>query len=161
MRTIELRPYWNRGLGWWDGRSAREQLMLGALAAVALLALLLVLVAKPLASERAKAVADIRSYDMVALRLRAAGPSIGGGVRRGPPASLVSQSAAAAGLTVQRIGPEGARLSVVFGDSAFENILRFVSDLETNTGLRISEARIERSSNGGGLVSAQFLLAGG
>ena len=166
MRLDQLRPYWERSAdrwaSFWEARSAREQLLLGTLAAIGLVALLLVAVVKPLESSRARAAADIRTYDMLAVRLKAAGPVTGGAVRRGPPSELVSQAAAAAGLAVQRIEPEGGRTNVVLADAPFDAVVRFVAEIEKTSALRVSEARIERSATGGaGLVSASLLLAGG
>lgn len=166
MRLAELRPAWERAgdrwAGFWDARSAREQVLLGALAAAGLLALLLVAVVRPLESARARAAADIRTYDMLAMRLRSAGPDIGM-AQKGPPAALVSQAAATAGLAVQRIEPEGGRLNVVLADAPFDAVVRFTAEIERTSGLRVSEARIDRSPTaiGSGLVSASLLLAGG
>jgi general secretion pathway protein M len=145
---------------WWQARSSREQMLLGALALLALAALLLIAVVRPLEAARARAAGDIRTYDMLAMRLRAAGPGLTAGVHRGPPAQIVSQTAAANGLTVQRVEPENGKLRVVFADAPFEAVLRWVAEIERTSALRISEVQIERSAQGNG-VSAQFLLAGG
>lgn len=144
----------------WQARSSREQILLAVLAMLALAALLLVAVVRPLETARARAAADIRTYDMLAMRLRAARPGLAADMRRGPPAQIVSQTAAASGLTVQRVEPENGKLRVVFADAPFEAVLRWVSEIERTSALRIGEAQIERSAQGNG-VSAQFLLAGG
>ena len=158
MKLATLNPWWERGSGWWRDRSGREQLLLGVLAALAVTAVLLIAVIRPLEAARARAAADIRTYDMLATRLRAPGLAIA--THKGPPSQIVSQTAAANGLTVQRVEPENGRLRVVFADAPFEAVLRWVSEVERTSPLRISEAQIERSSQGNG-VSAQFLLAGG
>lgn len=163
MRLAQLSPFWDRGadraLGFWDARSAREQILLGALVAVGLVALLLVAVVKPLESARARAAADIRTYDMLTMRLKTAGP-VTGTVQAGPPAAKVSQAAAAAGLAVQRIEPSGGRLNVVLADAPFDAVARFVAEIERTSSLRVSEARIDRSPTaiGSGLVSASLIL---
>ena len=154
-----LTPWWDRGTLWWGDRSRREQALLAALAAIALTVLLLVAVVRPLQAAHARAAADIRTYDMLAMRLRAAGPGLASAPRHGPPAQIIAQTAAISGLTVQRVEPEGARLRVVFGDAPFDAVLRWVAELERSSALRISEAQIERSSLGTG-VSAQFLVTG-
>jgi general secretion pathway protein M len=161
MKGGRLTPWWDRGTIWWSGRSRREQVLLGVLAAFATLALLLIAVVRPLEAARARATADIRTYDMLAMRLRAAGPGLGAAARRGPPASIVAASAGAAGVNVQRVEPEGGRLTVVLADAPFDAVLRFVADLEWTSALRVSEARIEASASGPGLVTARFVLAGG
>lgn len=158
MKLASLGPWWDRGTGWWSERSLREQALLGTLAALAMAAILLLAVVRPLEAARARAAGDIRTYDMLAMRLKAAGPAIGGATRKGPPAGIVAETAAASGLTVQRVEPEGGRLRVVFADASFDAVLRWVTELEQTSALRISEAQIERASAGTG-VSAQFLVA--
>jgi general secretion pathway protein M len=161
MKLGALDPWWDRGTLWWSDRSQREQRLLGALAVIGLVALLLVAVVKPLEAARATATAEIRTYDMLAMRLRAAGPGLGAAVRRGPPATVVAASAGATGVNVQRVEPEGGRLTVVLADAPFDAVLRFVADLERTSALRVAEARIEQSNSGPGLVTARFVMAGG
>lgn len=161
MKLGSLAPWWDRGTAWWSDRSQREQRLLSVLAIIGTVALLLVAVVRPLETARARATADIRTYDMLALRLRAAGPGLGAAARRGPPASVVAASAGATGVVVQRVEPEGGRLTVVLADAPFDAVLRFVADLERTSALRISEARLDASAGGPGLVSARFVLAGG
>jgi general secretion pathway protein M len=160
MMIARLEPYWARGAGWWNERSQREQILLGALAALVMAALLLVLVIRPLEAARTRAAANIRTYEMLATRLRAGGPGPVTATRKGTPSQIISDIATAGGLNVQRIEPEGGRLRVVFADASFEAVLHWVSDVERTSPLRISEAQIERSASGSG-VAAQFLLAGG
>jgi general secretion pathway protein M len=143
---------------WWRGRSPREQILLGILTMLAAAALTLVLVVRPLATIRARAAADIRTYDMLAARLRAG--RLVHATRPGPPAQIISQIATANGLSVQRVEPEGARLRVVFADASFDAVVRWVAELERTSALRVSEAQIERAGSGSG-VAAQFLVTGG
>jgi general secretion pathway protein M len=160
MKLAALGPWWERGTRWWDERSLREQILVGTLAALAMLALLLVGVVRPLEATRARASADIRTYDMLAMRLRTAGPGLGNAQARGAPVDIIAQSAGVAGLSVQQIAPENGRTRVVFGDAPFETIVRWVAALERSSRLRVSEARIARTTNGTGGVSASFLIAG-
>jgi general secretion pathway protein M len=162
MRLAALEPWWDRGRIWWSGRSVREQILLGVLAVLGILALLMVLVVRPLEAARAQAAADIRTYEMLAMRVRAAGPALGmTAARRGPPSAVVAASAAAASVNVERVEPEGGRLTVVLGNAPFDNVLRFVADLEQTSALRIGEAHIEAGPNNDGTVNAQFVLTGG
>jgi general secretion pathway protein M len=160
VKVPALTLWRERASDWWADRSSREQMLLGVLAALAMTALLLIAVVRPLEATRARAAADIRTYDMLAMRLRAAGPGLAIATHKGSPSQIVSQIAATSGLTVQRVEPENGKLRVVFADAPFEAVLRWVSEVERTSALRISEAQIERSSQGNG-VSAQFLLAGG
>jgi general secretion pathway protein M len=157
MRLASLGPWWGRGTRWWDERSLREQVLIGTFAALAMLALLLVCVIRPLEAKRAHAAADIRTYDMLATRLRAAGPGLGNAQAQGASLDIITQSAAVAGLSVQQIAPEDGRTRIVFADAPFETIVRWVAALERSSRLRVGEARITRSASG---VSASFLIAG-
>lgn len=159
MRLTALAPWLERGHTWWSDRSARERMLLGILAISGTAALLLIAVLRPLQSARTQAAADIRTYDGLAARLRQAGPNLAAGHSQGPPATIVSQTAAAVGLTVSRIEPEGNKLRVAFADASFEAVLRWVAAIERTSGLRVSEARIDRGSAGAGGVTSSFLLA--
>lgn len=161
MRLAALEPWWHRGTTWWSERNAREQVLIGGLGAVLILAALLTLVIRPLQDSRAAALADIRAADLLAARARVAGATLTSGarMRHGAPSAIVTQSAVASGLSVQRIEPEGTRLRVVLADAPFDVVVRWVADLEATSTLRVAEARIERNATPG-LVSAQFLLDG-
>ena len=162
MRLASLEPWWDRGAIWWSGRSAREQVLLGTLAGLAILALLLIAIVRPLEAARARAAADIRTYETLALRVRAAGPGIASAaVRKGPPSAIVAASAASAGVNVERVEPEGGRLTVALSPAPFNTVLRFVADLEQTSALRVGEARIEAGPNTDGTVTAQFVFTGG
>lgn len=162
MRLASLEPWWDRGTAWWSGRSQREQVLLGALAGLGILALLLIAVVRPLETARAQAAADIRTYEMLALRVRAAGPGLGvASARKGAPSAVVAASAATASVNVERVEPEGGRLTVVLAPAPFDNVLRFVADLEQTSALRIGEAKIEAGPNADGTVNAQFVVIGG
>ena len=156
-----LEPWWRRGRGWWSERSLREQVLVGTFAALAIFALLIVAIIRPLQSARADALADIRSADLLAARVSAAGPALAlqTRMRSGTASSIVTESVAAAGLSVQRIEPESGQLRVVLGDASFDAVLRWIADVEGSSNLRVGEARIERRPTAG-MVSAQFLIVG-
>jgi len=73
---------------WWQGRSSREQLLLGVLAALAISWALIVLVIQPIWTLRREAIVNLQTYEALNARLRA-GATIGGGVaqRQGSPAA--------------------------------------------------------------------------
>lgn len=161
MKLAALAPWWDQGTRWWADRSARERALLAALGGMALAALLIVAVVRPIQAERARAAADIRTADMLALRLRGAGPGRGAALRgRGSPAAIVSQSAAAAGLTIARIEPEGGRLRVAFADAPFDAVLRWIATIEQTGAVRVGEARIDRGLSVPGSVASSFLISG-
>jgi len=159
MRLSAIGPWWDQGTRWWDDRSLREQILLGVLFTLAMLALLLFAVVRPLETTRARAAADIRTYEMLDQRLRAASRDPITAQARGAPTEIIAQSAGIAGLTIQQIAPENSRTRVVFADTSFENVLRWVAALEQSSRLRVTDAKIARSTTGAG-VSASFLITG-
>ena len=154
-----VEPYWVRGRGWWLERSERERMLLGGLAAVALVALILTLIVNPLQTARAKALADIRTYETLSASLRAAGPNLAQpGVRRtGSASEIVTTSAASFGLTIQRIEPEEGRTRVVMEQVPYDNVVGWLADLERTSDLTIVEVRLDRGTIGG-RVSAQVVV---
>lgn len=144
---------------WWNGRSERERLMLGALLATALVALLLVAVIAPLRAIRADALANIHNASLLEARFRAGMPGSASKVRRGSAQAIVTESAAAAEIPVQSVTPEGGDTRVVLGDAPFEQVLRWIADIEQTSRLRVIEANIERKG-APGVVGASVLLTG-
>ncbi|MEO6092047.1 MAG: type II secretion system protein GspM [Novosphingobium sp.] len=153
-------PYWQQTRGWWIERSVREQLLLGLLSAAAILAALLLLVITPLRAERAEAMSRIRSAALIEARLRAGGAdrALTGKVRRGSASAILTDSAAAARLTIERIEPEGGNTRVVISPAPFEQVLRWIADLEATSRLRVTEANFERKAPG--IVAATLVLVG-
>lgn len=155
-----LEPYWHRARLWWSERSLREQVLLGSLAAIAAFALLLVGIIIPLSEARADARAQIRNAALLEARLRAGGGLANTGrVRRGTASAIITDSAAAAQLTIQRIEPEGGFTRVVFTDTSFDLVLTWIADVEQTSRLRIRDADIERKP-APGMVSASLLVEG-
>ncbi len=154
-----LEPYWQRSRQWWSQLSLREQILLGTLASVAAFAILLIGVIVPLRDVRAEARADIRNAELLEARLRAGG-DLGklGRVRRGTASAIVTDSAAAANLTIQRIEPEAGNTRVVLADASFEQVMTWIAELEQTSRLRVVEADIERKPSPG-VVSASVMLA--
>ena len=156
-----LQGWWWRSRNLWIERSLREQVLLGALAATAIVALLLMAVIAPLRAVRADALADIRNADLLEARIRGGGPDLaqGGKFRRGTASAIVTDSVSAARLTVQRIEPEGGNLRVVLSDAPFEQVLQWIAALEQNSRLRVINAGIERKG-APGVVSTSLVVAG-
>ncbi len=159
MTLIVVRRWRTDALGWWRGRSPREQALLAALAAVSLLALYLVGVYAPLQGVRRQAVRDIGAYQALNAQLRVAGPTLAGraGVARGASATVITGSAAELGLNIRRLDPEGQRIRVVLEDVPFETLMRWLDRLERDRGLRLATLRVERRPTPG-LVNAQIVL---
>ena len=160
MKGFPIEPYAARGRSWWDARPEREQRLLAILGAIAAIALLIVLVVRPLQAARARALADIRTYETLSAGLRAAGPDIGrrAALGRGSLSTAVTGSAATAGLTIQRLEPEGGRTRVVIENASYDSIVAWLSELERSGGVRIAEVKLDRRPTAG-MVGAQLLLA--
>jgi general secretion pathway protein M len=148
--------------GWWAGRSLRERRLLAVLGALVALAAIAKLAVEPLQSARATALADIRTYETLTARLRAAGPALGqqpAVVRRsGDPATIINASAAEFGVTVLRQEATDGAIRLTLSDVPFDAIVRWLADLERSSDLRLVDIRMERRPSPG-LVAAELSLS--
>lgn len=153
-----IEPYWQRARVWWSGRSIREQILLGALAALGIFGLLLVIVA-PLRQDRLDALADIRAAGLLEARLRAGGSGATtlGRFRRGTASAIITDSAAAASIAVQQVEPQGSDLRVVLADAPFDAVVSWIAEIEGTSNLRLRSAAIERQG-AAGYVSATLVV---
>ena len=154
-----LEPYWQRGRVWWSARSPREQVLLGVLSAFAVIALLLILVVNPLRDARGEALARIRSANLLEARLRSDGEALAGGsaFQAGSASAIVTNSTNAAGLKVQSIETQGEDTRVVLEDAPFDAVLKWISDIERNSDLRVRDVSIA-SKGAPGYVSATVVI---
>lgn len=133
--------------GWWSGRSRREQMMLGVLAALLAGVVLVYGVVKPLQAARASALQDIRTYETLTARIRAAGTLSAGQPQRrqGSPNDVILASAPGFGLnpTVAPL-PGGARATIA--DGSYDSLLAWLADLSATSGLRIKRVDIQRTA---------------
>lgn len=151
MRRIEA--YWNK-------REPRERMLIAICLVLAAAVALSNLVVRPLLAVRAEARADIRTYEGLNARLRAAGPALGGqGNRRGGDAmAMLTGSASEYGIALQGSEPEGEAIRVGIAEVPFDALVRWIADIEGSSDLRVIEARLERGP-ATGLVSARLLVA--
>ncbi len=160
-----LQPWWQRSRGWWSQRSLREQVLIGGLAAVAIFALLLVGVIVPLRSVRASAYDNLHDAALLDAQLRQGGAGQNGGfgqhaaIRHGTPSAILTDSAAAARLSIQRMEPDGGNTRVELGDAPFNQVVTWLADVERNSRLRVQQAQIDRKG-APGTVSASFVFSG-
>lgn len=144
---------------WWSGLSPRERVLLGVLGGLLALALLVYGVVKPLQAARAEAIADIRTYETLSARVRAAGTLVTTPVarRQGAPADVAIASAAAVGLTVTpQATPEGVRVTLT--DVAYDTLLAWIADLSATSDLRVRHLSVRRGP-AAGRVAATVDLA--
>lgn len=150
-------PRWQ---AWWQGLSARERILIGALGAVLATAILVSFVVKPLIAARALAVSDIRTYSALNVRLRAAGtgPVVNGPAQlSGPPATIVQSAAGQAGVAVARSEPDGARTRAIVEKAPFPAVMQWLSILDAQSGVKIVETRIEKT-DAPGMVSVALVF---
>jgi general secretion pathway protein M len=159
LSSPTLDAFRTAALDWWSSRAPRERVLLAVLAAVATVYALVFLIWRPLAEARADARADIRAYEAVVAQARAAGPTLVRSAAAAPPAAAIGASAAAAGLTVRRLDPDGAGARVSLEDAPYDATVRWMETLEREHGLTVREARLERRP-APGVVNAQIRVGG-
>jgi general secretion pathway protein M len=145
---------------WWIGLSSRERWLVGTMATLLVLVVLVYGVVKPLQAARADALADIRTYETLTARIRAAGTLTANRAprREGPAASVVSGSAGTFGLVVSPTAiPGGVRVAVA--DASYDSLLAWLSDLSATSNLRVRRVSIQRRP-APGRVTATLDFAG-
>lgn len=159
-RLAALELWSARAMTLWSERPPRERLLLTILGIVAMLALLATLVVRPLLAARAEALADIRTYETLNARLRAAGPALAAQKprRTGDPATIISGSASEYGVAIQGSEPEGDAIRVVIAEAPFDAVMRWLAEVEGSSDLRVIEAQFDRRP-ATGFVGARLLVA--
>jgi general secretion pathway protein M len=135
---------------WWSGLTRREQMLVSVLGTLLALTVLVYGVVKPLQAARAQALADIRTYETLDARIRAAGAlaPVRTPRRQGPPAQVIAGSAATFGLVVApEATPAGARVSI--DDASYETLMAWLADLSASSDLRVRRLSIERRAAAG------------
>jgi len=149
------------GRTWWEARAPREQALLLCLATVLILAAVIGGFVKPLQAVRAEARADIRLYDSLAVRLRAAGSDLNAqatrAARTGSVQAIASTTAGELALQIRQIEQQGAVTNVVFSDVDFTRLMRWLDRLDQEAGITVTSARIERQPLPG-VVNARLSL---
>ncbi|KAF0675835.1 type II secretion system protein GspM [Profundibacterium mesophilum] len=142
--------------------TARERLLLAAGAAALALFAAVQMVWLPLQERAAVHRGEIAAYLELtaAARDAAARPA-----RPAPPpplepaASRVTRSAEAAGLTLTRLEPQAAGVTVLLAEARFAPLVDWLAALEAEDGLKVTAAEIDRRLEPGS-VSARITLEG-
>lgn len=154
-----LRAAAPRITGWWQARSQRERLLLGALAATAGVWLAVTAVVQPLLGAHAAAEASITRADAALARL-AALPAADAAATTGdaqPATAVITATAPDYGMTIRRLEPDGDGARVTLADAGYPEILRWVQALESQHDLHVASIQIDRRPDPG-LVSATMTL---
>lgn len=156
----------DNGMAWLRSLAPRERVMVLLCGAVVLLTLLYVAGWKPLvdahvrredALERARGIAT--RIEQAAVEVRAAGParSVDSSTSLVAAVDQTSRSAVL-GKAPSRVQPEGEKeVKVWIDDVPFDNLLRWLQELETKFGIGTSSAEIERSA-APGMVNVRVTL---
>jgi general secretion pathway protein M len=136
--------------GWWMARSSRERWMLGGLAAFLAVLVLVFGVIKPLQAARAAALQDIRTYETLTARIRAAGTLSPSQPQRrqGSPNDVIVGSAPAFGFTPV-VTPTSGGARAVIADASYDSVMAWLADLSVTSSLRIQRVEILRRAEPG------------
>ena len=144
---------------WWGARTPRERRLLIALAGTAAILLIIVGIYQPLRDVRARAVADIHTYEVLTAQLRIAGPELARlrAIDRSASPAIISSSASSFGLALARIEPREGLVRVTLEDADFTKIIQWLVQLESTSSWRVSSIRADRQAIPG-IVDAQIAL---
>ncbi|MDF7777721.1 type II secretion system protein M [Sphingomonas sp. AOB5] len=137
---------------WWSGRSPRERILLAAMGTLIGAVVLLYGVLMPIQNARAKSYADIRTYETLNARIRAAGGLQPQGARPQPRSGtpeVVLQSSAAqfsVPVTVATV-PEGLRATVA--DAPYDAVMSWIADLGATSRLKVRRVTMKRLPTAG------------
>ncbi|MDK2768969.1 type II secretion system protein GspM [Sphingomonas sp.] len=134
---------------WWSGLSPRERVLVGALGVILGGLVLVFGIVKPLQGARADAIADIRSHETLAARVRAAGTLVAPGTQPklsdGPPVEAAQAAASAAGLSVT-LAPGGAGATGQVAEASYEAVIGWIAAVERTTVLRARRVELIKGS---------------
>lgn len=141
-----------RTASWWQGLTTRERWLVGVLGALLGGAIVILGIIQPLQAARAGAIADIRTYETLAARVRAAGTLTPGTpkaqLREGTPAEAATAAARDAGITAN-IAPGGAGLAAQIADAPYEGVIGWIGDIERTTTLRVQRVELRKGATAG------------
>lgn len=145
--------------GRFEAMAPREQGLIAIASCLALAVVFSTLIWRPLAAWRQASLDELRRADLVLTRVAPlAGQRLL--VRTSPSSDgdLAGQ-AAAAGLQIQSLEPEGANVRVRLENAPFARLIPWIDGLDQQGAGSVITARLERGS-APGLVDADLLIAG-
>lgn len=139
--------------------TTREKVMILTVLPLALLVALWYFAWKPLSATRIELMNDIATYQLVAdtAALSDVAQARPRPVNTTPIATRITDAAAAAGLPLRRIEPEGTGMRISVDDVPFATVVLWLADLEAAHGVTVIAAEINRRPEPG-IVSARLLL---
>ncbi len=148
-RSVRLEAALLRFDAWWSARSRRERVLLGILAALAGLFVAVQLVARPILAARADAFADIRQFETLNARIRAAGRLSATTVTAplAPDAAVTGAAQRASIVATTQATPGGVRATVA--DAPYDAVIAWIADATRSGALGIRSASITRRQTPG------------
>ncbi len=155
---------------WWTGLQPRERSILLAGAVVLACLVLWMAIWEPIANERARLRAEVTALatdlawmeqvsDQVRRRAAAQRDVPGATPAGGSVLTLVEVSATAAGIRqqIERVQPEGQGARLWFDQVGFDQLIRWLGELESRHGLQVTQLAVDVAADGG-MVSARLLV---
>jgi general secretion pathway protein M len=148
IRIIRLYPLEStiaRFDAWWDARAPRERTMLTVLGVLIGGIVLVYGVIFPLQNARAKAFADIRTYETINARIRAAGTLSPQRTapRTGDALSIVNTSGASFGIVAQ-VTPIPGGVRATIADASYDGLVGWLADLGATSKLTVRRVQLTR-----------------
>ncbi|UZK70509.1 type II secretion system protein M [Sphingomonas sp. S1-29] len=129
---------------WWSGLTQRERLLVSILGTLLAAVVLVYGVIKPIQDARAEAQADIRTYETLNARIRAAGTLTPNATRReGPPEAIVTGAAQGFGLAPTVTPIEGGVRAAVT-DASYDNVVGWIAEVSRSSALGVVRTDIVR-----------------
>jgi len=153
----------------WDALNQRERLVVSLLAAVVVFALIMLVIYLPLVKKRDEAQLRYESNVELLTWMSSVAPQIKQQASSGSASAqsaqaimnTVNQTAQANQLKLDRIQPEGKNnLRVWIQDASFDAMMRWLVDLQNNSGIVVNNINID-SGKSSGTISARVVLSGG
>lgn len=130
--------------GWWQTLSQRERMLMTVLALLLAGAALVFGVVRPIQAARAEARADIRTYETLSARIRAAGTlQPRAALRTGSPVEIVQASAQAQALAVS-VEAAGGGVRATVSEGRYDSVVNWIADVARTSSLGVTDARIVR-----------------
>jgi general secretion pathway protein M len=132
---------------WWSTLSQRERKLVGSLAALLVLLVAVYGVVKPIQAARADARADIRQYETLNARIRAAGTlPPAQPLAAGPPDTVIAAAAARAGIAVQTVPLVAGGFRGTVADGTYDGVIRWIDEVARTTTLGVRQVSIVRGT---------------
>ena len=149
-RNARIEAALGRFDSWWQGLSTRERVLVGTLATLLAGVVLVYGVVKPVQAARAQARADIRQAETLMARVRAAGrlESAPQTIAAGPPQSVISSTAATAGLQPTVAEANGA-ITATLTDAPYPAVVTWLGSVASTSTIGVRRVTMQRGATSG------------